>query len=205
MRRQSLRYIGSGASLGLALTLTGAHGAPSYAQEGACVPAPSGMTGWWPGNGNGNDLIGNNTALVDNTITFGAGEVGQAFNFQGTHNGVKVAGTTRLDSLRGFTVEGWINPATSGPDQPIFEWNNGTTFGAHLWTHEQNGELWANIMGVDGTSHIFNSAPGVLTANTFQHVALVYDRTLGSLAIYHNGAVCRASQIPSLPPPDHRL
>lgn len=185
MRRQSWRYIGSGAGLGLAMALTWA----SYAQDQACVPAPPGMTGWWSGNGNGSDLAANNTALVDNTITFGAGEVGQAFNFQGTHNGVKIARATRLDSRAGFTVEAWLNPATTGPDQPIFEWNNGMTFGVHLWTHEQNGELWANLMAIDGTAHIFKSGPGVLTANTFQHVALAYNRTTGIATIYHNGAV----------------
>lgn len=41
-----------------------------------------GITDWWPGDGNANDIIGPNNGTVQN-VTFNAGEVSQAFHFQG--------------------------------------------------------------------------------------------------------------------------
>ncbi|MBV9868647.1 MAG: LamG domain-containing protein [Abitibacteriaceae bacterium] len=185
MRRQSLRYWGVGAVFGLA-----AAGAfVGRAQDQACAPAPAGMTGWWPGNGVVNELVYKTNAVMDNTITFGAGEVGQAFNFQGNHNGVKLPIADRPVGATGFTVEAWLNPADVAPGHPIFEWNNGTTFGVHMWTYEQNGELWANLMDTGGIAHYIKSPAGVLATNTFQHVALTYDRASGVGRIYRNGEI----------------
>jgi hypothetical protein len=40
----------------------------------SCTPPPSGLVGWWPGDGNANDIVGGDVAYVP-------GEVGQAFSF----------------------------------------------------------------------------------------------------------------------------
>ena len=48
-----------------------------------CTPPPPGMVAWWPGEGNANDIRGGNNGTPQGGVTFPAGEVGQAFSFDG--------------------------------------------------------------------------------------------------------------------------
>src|SRR5258708_15577556 len=45
----------------------------------ACVPAPSGLVSWWPGEGTGNDIAGSNPGILQNGVGFAAGGGGRAF------------------------------------------------------------------------------------------------------------------------------
>ena len=47
---------------------------------GGCVAPPSGMVGWWAGDGNTTDLVGGNTGTLQGGAGFAAGRVAQAFN-----------------------------------------------------------------------------------------------------------------------------
>src|SRR3954463_15341725 len=78
----------------------------------ACADAPAGLVSWWPGEGNGNDVLGRNPGTVLPGVTYGAGEVGQAFNFNSSTGGVFIAASASLDvgAGSGFTVECWIKP-----------------------------------------------------------------------------------------------
>ena len=55
-----------------------------------CAPPPSGLVSWWPGEGNANDIMGNNNGFLQGGMSFTAGEVGQAFNFDGTSGYVSI-------------------------------------------------------------------------------------------------------------------
>src|SRR5689334_2889399 len=65
----------------------------AYAQQ--CVPAPAGLVGWWPGDGNTLDLTGNNppATLVGNA-SFGPGAVAQGFQLHGNPDWVDLGGAT---------------------------------------------------------------------------------------------------------------
>ncbi|MGD0743689.1 MAG: protease pro-enzyme activation domain-containing protein, partial [Verrucomicrobiota bacterium] len=54
-----------------------------------CTPAPSGLIGWWPGEDNGNDIIGTNNGILEN-VTFTNGMVGQAFHLNGSNADVQI-------------------------------------------------------------------------------------------------------------------
>ena len=75
------------------------------------------------------------------------------------------------------------------------EWSDGTLFGVHFWTSVPApsgtgpGSLFANIIDTAQGYHIISSAPGVLTSNTFEHVAVTYDKTTGFSTLYLNGEV----------------
>src|SRR5262249_47652088 len=57
---------------------------PDIADTGnQCLPPPAGLVSWWPGDGNTDDVVGGNIGTALGGVTFGAGEVGQAFNFNG--------------------------------------------------------------------------------------------------------------------------
>lgn len=159
------------------------------------IPPPSGIVGWWPLDGSGNDLVGGHTAEVGGAATFGAGRVGQALQLA-RNGGATIPAAAALDvgAGNGLTIDAWINPSDVTTGAPIIEWNSplGTqpgAFGAHLWNSwNGNGVLWGNLVDTSGTYHIMASAPGSLVANSWQHVAMTYDKPSGQGNIYVNGA-----------------
>lgn len=65
---------------------------------------------------------------------------------------------------------------------------------ARLWTSAPDGSgvpgaLYLNFRRTNLTDHILVAPPGTLTSNAFQHIAFTYNRPLGSLSLYHNGAM----------------
>ena len=162
------------------------------------TPPRENLVALWPGEGNGNDSAGNHTAILTN-ITFAEGKVGQTFVFNGSNAMIRVPASRSLDVGLGdgFTVEAWINPARLD-FQTIWEWNqnNGVArgsqqMGAHLDIEEPVGDgiLLGGIPDTEGIAHNISSATGVITTNSFQHVAMTYDKTSGIAMLYRNGVV----------------
>jgi hypothetical protein len=101
-----------------------------------CFPAPSGLVGWWPGEGNANDLIGNNNGILEGGANANApGVVGSAFSFDGTNGYVQIPDSPVFHPTN-LTVEAWVNfnsldsPALGGayPGEQyiVFEQNSRT-------------------------------------------------------------------------------
>ncbi|MGA2867517.1 MAG: LamG-like jellyroll fold domain-containing protein, partial [Verrucomicrobiota bacterium] len=177
-----------------------------------CAPTPSGLVGWWAGEGNANDSTGANNGLLEGGMTFVTGEVGQAFNFNGDDADVRVTANPSLDVGlgAGFTIEAWIKPADLSALRPIVEWNSVTGFvpyGVHFWTSQPSpwggtgpGCLYANLVDTAGVSHPFSSAGNLLTTSAFQHVALTYVKATGLAVIYLNGSAVAQANLGSFTP-----
>ena len=179
------------------------------AQTG-CVAPPPGLVGWWRAEANALDQTGVNDGLLEGPVSFAPAEVGKGFVFDGTNAYVKVPASPSLDvgSGPGFTVEGWIKPSDLR-ERPIVEWNSGLTtvpYGAHLWmsTVLPNGNgpgcLYANLVDTNDTSHTIASAGGLVSTDSFQHVALTFSRTNGSAVLYLNGASVAQATLGSFVP-----
>jgi hypothetical protein len=94
-----------------------------------CYAPPSGLLAWWRGEGNAADSFGTNNGAATGGLTYGSGEVGQGFIFDGSTGSVEIPANTNLNVGvgNGFTVEAWINPTSVALERPIVEWNkNGT-------------------------------------------------------------------------------
>ena len=80
-----------------------------------CTPAPSGLVSWWQGEGGAQDFAGGNGGTL-NSVTFAAGKVGQAFDFNGTNAYVEVVSSSNLKPTNSFSVEAWVkyNRITDG-------------------------------------------------------------------------------------------
>lgn len=78
----------------------------------ACVPAPAGLIGWWPGDGDALDISSANHGTVMNGASFAPGLVGQAFSFDGIDDFVHIPNSAPLSTAGSFTVDLWFNPAT---------------------------------------------------------------------------------------------
>jgi hypothetical protein len=56
--------------------------APLPAVAQICVPPPLGLVGWWPGNGNANDVIADNNGQLAGDATFAPAVVSQGFRLE---------------------------------------------------------------------------------------------------------------------------
>jgi hypothetical protein len=174
---------------------------------GGCVSVPGGIVSWWPAEGNGTDVAGNNPGNVKGGVGFSVGEVGQAFNFNGTSGTIVVPASNSLNvgSSNGFSVECWIKPSDVSVRHPIVEWNNGSSIGVHFyvshgWYDVRPGDLMANIEDTGGGWHPILSAAGLVNTNSFQHVALTYDKGSGTARLYLNGAVVASENLGNFTP-----
>ena len=124
----------------------------------------AGIVSWWPGQGDGSDIIGGNTAMLQSSVSFGAGEVGQAFELNqfGAYLSVPASASLNLGTNGGLTVEAWINLTNVSGFHPIVEWNNGSgSLGVHFWlgsVPSDVGVLYAALVDNAGTYHSLNSA-----------------------------------------------
>lgn len=168
----------------------------------SCVIPPTSLVSWWSGESSANDEQGNNPGLVQGGTSFVGGKVGQAFSFDGAGDYISVAASSSLDvgTGDGFTIEGWIRPATTSSQQVIVEWNDGSSSVGVHFMHSIGvlggaGSLFANILDTSGGDHYFATAAGVLNTANFQHVALTYSKSNGIAKIYLNGAVAASANI----------
>jgi hypothetical protein len=157
---------------------------------------PSGLVALWSGEGDGSDSVnGINAELTD--ITFAEGKVGQAFSFNGTSSFFKIPDNPVLDvgAGGGFTVTAWIKPSDIQGLHPILEWQPGATMpsslGIQLWIGDNpssQGVLCAYFIDTNGNHFVHvPSSWGTLVTDTWQHVAVTYNRASGIISLYVNG------------------
>jgi hypothetical protein len=95
---------------------------PSFAAAQTCVQPPSGITGWWPGDGNSDDIVGGRTAVLRDNATFGPGLVDQGFILDGIGDFVDVPHDPALNVGTGdFTVDFWVNFNNLAGEQILVE------------------------------------------------------------------------------------
>jgi hypothetical protein len=83
--------------------------APALADTTNCLNPPAGLVGWWTGDGDANDLATNNHGTIQGGVTFVAGEVNLAFQFDGTTGYILVPDNPSLDLRSEATFAAWIN------------------------------------------------------------------------------------------------
>jgi hypothetical protein len=89
----------------------------SFATAHTCVEPPSGLVSWWPGDGDADDIAGDNHGTLQNGATFAEGVVGQAFSFDGVDDFVSVPPAARQNIRQALTIDAWI--MKKGPCQRL--------------------------------------------------------------------------------------
>jgi hypothetical protein len=161
--------------------------AATLAQSTAAVGLPRGAFNWWPGNGNANDLLsGDDKGVLNGSVTFAQGQVGQAFAFAGSNGYVALPDnifpvpTTALNSVAPFSFELWFKTAASGV---ILGQQEGTVA---PYAATPVGHVPAIYVGTDGRLRVQmfwggtinpTTSAGAVNNNTFRHLAVVYDGT----------------------------
>jgi probable HAF family extracellular repeat protein len=166
-----------------------------------CVEPPSGIVGWWRGEGNAADALGHNAGTIGGGVSFVPGVVGSAFSFDGETGDVLI-GTKRdlnIGAGDGLTLEAWVNAqgytdGDPGPG-PIFEYFDGL----HLWQYDEPGyEPYSRFLA---NFHVWNirgsaAAPGAFL-NAWHHLAFTYSMVTGAATLYSDGRVVATDVGPS--------
>jgi len=168
-----------------------------------------GIASWWRGEANGVDMVAGNTVTLGNGATYGAGEVGQGFSFDGIDDlgSAPASPTLNIGTGPGFTIDLWVSPGKNTL-APILEWNDGGgNVGLLLWQgvdavspNDGLGNFHFNIIEVNGALHTIYTDPGVIVTNAYQHVALTYDKLSGLAVIYLNGVPVKTANFGVLSP-----
>ena len=164
-----------------------------------CVPPPSGLVSWWPGDGFALDVAGTNNGTVQGGVTYTNGLVGQAFSFNGLSGWIDVTNEAPLNPTGPFSVEYWINgkPAQSDSYFEVVDHSHGFT-DLTGWCMEgttANGTVEFGF-GVGSGFPAVATASSVLDSH-WHHVAGVFTGT--QIQIYLDG-ILNGSVAQSSPP-----
>jgi hypothetical protein len=180
------------------LALVPAITAAAHHTPGQCADVRDGLVSWWPAEGTAEDIWNGNDGELKNGAGFTGGMVGQAFDFSGSLDHVRVPddpsiGFTADDS---YTIEFWIKTdgVTEGHPALVEKWTNvsGYPFAVRLNTGDPTiafrpkGTIFCGAF--DGTTP-FPVADSIQTVDDdqFHHVACVYDHPSNSIEVYIDG------------------
>jgi hypothetical protein len=158
--------------------------------ETGCLLPPTGLVGWWPGDGNANDIqLGSNGVPLDGA-TFAQGLVGQAYSFDGVNAFVNVPDAPALHAITtAVTVDAWINPQHY-PAVNVAAWilarrdpEVSEGFGLQI----DNAGFLSTQMQTNSYSFIASAAPVIQFNGQWQHVAMTADTATGNVFLYVNG------------------
>ena len=150
--------------------------------DDSCVPAPSGLVSWWPGDGNANDIQDGNHGTLQNGATFATGLVGPAFSFDGVDDFVEVPNSPSMMIAGAFSVEFWFKlNATHDPSSLASPGFLSKGFFDSINLANNDGRL-----EVRGPIPRPNSTTNAWLAGVWYHVAVTYDAV--EYKIYVNGA-----------------
>src|SRR6267142_2413793 len=171
-----------------------------------CVSAVSGLLGWWPGDGNANNIFGtNNGTLQGGATANAAGLVASAFNFDGTNGSVQIPDSTFLRPAN-LTIEAWVRFASLDSAG-----SGGSSAGDQYIVFRQNTRA-SDFEGFDlsktrvGATDVFRfllasasgqtveiHSSGTISTGAWYHVAAV--RGSNFVQLYVNGALERQTNI----------
>ena len=151
-----------------------------------CVPPPSELVSWWPGESDANDIAGGNNGTLSGSVTITNGEVGQAFSFDPASGTLIVPDSPNLRLTNQLTIEAWINTRSIDADRAIVskvggaDGNNGyqLALSANMLVGQFNspGQFWPS-------SRIQCALP--IAVGVWNHAAWTYDQS--AMKLYWNG------------------
>jgi hypothetical protein len=165
---------------------------------GDCRPLLPGVVGWWPGEGNANDLVGTNHGILRGGATADTNAfIGTGFSFNGTNKYVEIPNAPELNPAE-LSVECWVRfdnldaPGTStyiGQQYLVFKQNSryGDFEGYVLSKDRTHADiiLW-EVSSASGQLVRIDSVSPV-TTNQWYH--LVGVRGSNYIQLYFNGVL----------------
>lgn len=155
-----------------------------------CTPPPN-IISWWPAQNNTTDIVSANNGTLQNGADFTNGFVGRAFSFDGVDDAIFVASNASLNPTS-VTVESWVNVANApiGLSDVITKWGFDASVDSYLLAVYNDGSF-LRVFGAigDGSTGDSGFAGGLLTLNTWYHIAMTYNASTGENDLYLNGSL----------------
>jgi cysteine-rich repeat protein len=152
---------------------------PGFGQ--GCIDPPTGLRGWWTGDGTVADLSSAHDAALEGGAGYSSGQVGQAFALDGVDDWVSVADDPALDVGTGdWAVSLWVKFNSTSGEQILVE-KLVSYYPGEGWTLTKRSDtiLFSGLGGQTETGGLG------LTTGTWYHV--VARRAAGALAVFVNG------------------
>jgi len=161
---------------------------PTLPTGRACTPAPSGVVGWWPGDGIGEDVLGGSSLVPQGGATFGSAVVGRGFKMPAAGDAFHAQDSDRWH-LQRFTVDAWVRATDAGGSgidgiggmvavKVLTDFPHVFPFVSWALAYQPHGGYFSAIVQpamISGTpSDYLQSADG-FAAGEFHHVAMTYD------------------------------
>src|SRR6266480_4950384 len=148
-----------------------------------CTSPPDHMVSWWRGEGDAVDTQDGNDGTFNGTPSYGSGEVGQAFSFDGSSY-VSINDSPSLNPAA-ITVDAWVKTSTSGSFTGLvskFNHNSSTTSDdSYNLSIEADGTVRWQFQTNAGGSAI--NSPGSITDGSWHFLAATYDGTTSTLYV----------------------
>ena len=165
---------------------------------GDCRPLLPGVVGWWPGEGDANDLVGTNHGILRGGATADTNAfIGTGFSFNGTNKYVEIPNAPELNPAE-LSVECWVRfdnldaPGTStyvGQQYLVFKQNSRSSdFEGYVLSKDRTADdiiLW-EVSSASGQLVRIDSVSPV-TTNQWYH--LVGVRGSNYIQLYFNGVL----------------
>lgn len=129
-----------------------------------CVMPPDGMVGWWPGDGNANDIVGGDNGILQGGAAFGTGIVGQAFQLDGIDSVkyIEVPDSQSLDISTAITIQAWVYINKFPTDPPV----DAHHYNMQVFQKSGNQTYHAYALPILGDAGVF-AGDGTLQARKF--------------------------------------
>jgi len=122
--------------------------------------------------------------------------------FDGNNDAVRIPVSEELNvgTNDGYTFEVWLNVPNINRRNPVFEFDEASiAFSGTFAFVSANtpGSIHAGLIQVGNIDHSFVSDPNLVSANTWAHLAITYNRLTGLGTIYVNGNQVRQQNLGS--------
>jgi hypothetical protein len=170
-----------------------------FAQVPSYVPT-NGLVGYWPFNGNANDISGNGNNGTVNGATLTTdrnGDANSAYDFNGINNDINFGSSTvfGLTSNNILTFSVWVRPMRASNNANIMD----GVFSKYQDLNVSNSNYYFSIdknvsspsnppIGVI-TSNGTNSIGTTCELNAWQHYVIVMQSGLNNIKVYRNGVL----------------
>src|SRR5208282_5137348 len=132
--------VGPGGALGMAGLVEPLDNLPG------CTLPPAGLVGWWQGEGNACDVLGQHNGTLHGGVAFVTGEVGYGFSFNGSSGHVGADDSGSLELTSALTIECWVRRRNLANEDYLINKGGDYTWGALNYGVTINSSLWGSAL-----------------------------------------------------------
>ncbi len=143
----------------------------------------------WTANNTAADSVGTNHGSLISGTTYAAGQVGQAFKFDGIDDRVQMADSPSLALTHSMTIEAWVKadaiPAAGQQGEILFRGDDRGGLDPYSLSLQPNGMLRFEVVSGPGATNLWAPIP----VGQFVHVVGTLDDATGQMNLYINGGL----------------